>query len=108
MHLPRETALRPKSGFPVPFGKWLMADSRRESVEELLFGRNAATLFDIGLLRRAWDACLAGVRAELQIIFTVYVFVITRQDNSTDGRTPRKYASSHSNTAVSFSDLASR
>lgn len=74
--LGHEVAFRPKKGFPVPIKQWLRQEPCRFQVEEALFGPVSRQFFDQALLKKVWDAFLAGNDALRSIPYAVYVFVL--------------------------------
>ena len=74
--LGHETAFRPKKGFPVPVRQWLRREPYRSQVETALFGPVSERFFNSELLKKLWDAFLAGNDALRSIPYAVYVFIL--------------------------------
>ncbi|HPC82397.1 MAG TPA: asparagine synthase (glutamine-hydrolyzing) [Thermoanaerobaculaceae bacterium] len=79
-HLPRPLWDRPKMGFGMPFGEWLVSDLRGWA-EELL---GAARLGESGLwcvasVRRAWREQLSGVHDHRNLLWPVLMFEAWRR-----------------------------
>lgn len=75
-HLSKETALRPKSGFPVPIRLWLKEDRRYQEVRAAFTSPVARRFFHVDGLVELLDAHRAGKKDNSRKIWTVYMFLI--------------------------------
>ena len=83
--LPREVAFRRKVGFSVPICAWMRDESRRESIESVLFGSSSSLFFSTDQTRRYWNSFLNGNDDMWKIVYAVYVFLIWHRDCFLEG-----------------------
>lgn len=74
-YIPKSLIERPKMGFGVPIGKWLVEDLR-DWAEDLLSYEKLAKhgLMDIGMIRETWKEHLSGKRRWTYELWTVLMF----------------------------------
>lgn len=71
-HVPPRVVYRAKVGFDLPIDRWLAADFR-ERIEERLSRRHVAAL-DYAVLRRSYDALLAGRKGQSPLLWAWLTF----------------------------------
>ncbi|MCL2880492.1 MAG: asparagine synthase C-terminal domain-containing protein, partial [Treponema sp.] len=75
-HLPKESASRPKLGFPVPIRVWLRQDNWYEMIKAAFTGEAATRFFNTSELVRFLDQHKAGKKDNSRKIWTVYMFLV--------------------------------
>lgn len=74
--LPEDIIMRPKSGFPVPVKEWMLDDSVKDELQQVLFGEESAQLFNLTFLRKVWDSFYNGESKKYHFLYTVYIIVV--------------------------------
>ena len=73
-YVPRSLVNRPKMGFGIPLADWLKGPLRAWAEDLLSTASVSDGLFDQVALRRCFDDCLSGRRAELHALWAVLQF----------------------------------
>ena len=75
-HMPKESASKPKLGFPVPIRIWLRQEKYAAKVREAFTSEAAQKFFRTEELIRLLDKHVAGKKDNSRKIWTVYMFLV--------------------------------
>lgn len=75
-HMPKESASKPKLGFPVPIRIWLRQEKYAAKVREAFTSAAAQKFFRTEELLRLLDAHVEGKKDNSRKIWTVYMFLV--------------------------------